>query len=267
MTESNIESKTENWVSQCMKYNKKISMSQGGQDGILEFIFKNVPPVNDPPYYIEFGYIGPKGSNTWNLYQKGWKGLIMDGGVKENEDMNIHKEFITSENICSLFEKYGVPEEPDYVSIDIDTCDLWVFRAITEKYRPRVLTVEYNPHYSLEDAISFPNDPKQTWHGDRLYGASLKALHLAAKERGYSMIAYVRPLDVFLVRNDLLEDQKVPDIEFFRKAHYMKNSVVPDNRYKNVVDFEVYLETGSMEKAKEAAKRVWPLLSGRPNQT
>jgi hypothetical protein len=34
--------------------------------------------------------------------------------------------------------KYDVPLYPDYVSIDIDTADLWVFKALAATYRPRV---------------------------------------------------------------------------------------------------------------------------------
>ncbi len=36
----------------------------------------------------------------------------------------------SSANIVSLFEKYKVPFAADYVSIDIDSTDLWIFRAI-----------------------------------------------------------------------------------------------------------------------------------------
>ncbi len=37
---------------------------------------------------------------------------------------------LSSANIVSLFEKYKVPFAADYVSIDIDSTDLWIFRAI-----------------------------------------------------------------------------------------------------------------------------------------
>lgn len=42
--------------------------------------------------------------------------------------------------------KYGVPLYPDYVSIDIDTADLWVFKALAATYRPRV---RLGPHASF----------------------------------------------------------------------------------------------------------------------
>jgi hypothetical protein len=254
------------WVLECQNKNKKISYSQGGQDGILEYIFQHIVPVNNPPYYVEFGYIRKEGSNTGNLQKKGWTGLIMDGNIQENKEMNSHKEFITSENICSLFEKYSVPIEPDYVSIDIDSCDLWVFLELTKKYRPQVVSVEYNCHYSLEDAITFPNNPEQKWTGDCVYGASIKALYLAGKENGYKMIAYTKPLDVFFIREDLIKNQTIPSLSAFQGARYIKNKVSKGNHHKNIIDFEVYLKTKDFELARESAKKVWNLLTNGCNK-
>lgn len=88
----------------------------------------------------------------------------MDGG-HDNQTMNLQQEMIFEHNIVGLFDKYGVPAEPDYVSVDIDSYDLWVFKAIltSGKYRPRVLTAEYNCNCPLGATFSFPNDPLERW--------------------------------------------------------------------------------------------------------
>ena len=55
-------------------------------------------------------------------------------------------EWINSQNIMSLFEKYEVPKDFDFLSIDIDSDDVYVFDAIDfEKYKPSVVIGEYNP--------------------------------------------------------------------------------------------------------------------------
>lgn len=123
--------------------------SQTMQDGVLEAIFEHIGTTNK--YYVEFGFDadsfeGSIGSNTRNLYGQGWTGLLMDGGY-ENASINLHKEFLTDRNIVELFDKYLVPRAPDYVSIDVDSCDIWILLQLTKAYRPRVITVEYNSNF------------------------------------------------------------------------------------------------------------------------
>ncbi|MGI0060808.1 MAG: class I SAM-dependent methyltransferase, partial [Nitrosotalea sp.] len=110
--------------------------SQNGEDGILDAIFKKIGTTNN--YYVEFGVEDGSQCNTRFLRERrDWKGLMMDGG-----DCNtpfIKKEFITAENVNSLFEKYKVPDEFDLLSIDIDGNDYWVWKALDKHYRPRVM--------------------------------------------------------------------------------------------------------------------------------
>ena len=82
-------------------------------------------------YFVEFGFNGLAGSNTAQLSSVGWTGLRMDGG-NADPTLNLFKEFITPANVCGLFAKHGVPKGFDYLSIDLDTTDIWVFRAIME---------------------------------------------------------------------------------------------------------------------------------------
>ena len=91
------------------------------------------------------------GANTHNLYRKGWRGLLLDGS-HTNETINLHSEWIMASTIVSVFDQYAVPKDLDYLSIDIDSADLWIFRAIVSsgKYRPRVISVEYNCNFPLE---------------------------------------------------------------------------------------------------------------------
>ena len=86
--------------------------------------------------------------------------------------INLHKETITAENIIQLFEKYNVPVAPDYVSIDIDSTDLWVFRSVvSSKYRPRVVTVEYNMNYPMNSTLTCTSSC--FWLGCRHFGSSI----------------------------------------------------------------------------------------------
>lgn len=185
--------------------------SQGNQDSVLHSLFSSIGVTNK--FYCEFGFNQwgwfdhETGPNTQLLHEGGWQGLLMDGSHFNPFD-NLHMEFIRPDNIVELFQKYAVPHEADYVSIDIDSCDLWVFLNLTKYYRPRVVTVEYNAAYSFEDSKTNvcvnAAGQRYSWNKDNMYGASLAALHKAAHKRDY-VVVYVEPhLDVFLVRKDLM---------------------------------------------------------------
>ena len=198
--------------------------SQGCQDGILGEIFRHVPTGNDPPFAVECGFnadslVGGSGSNVARLVlEEGWRALLLDAG-HENAAINLHREFLASNTVVAVLGRYGVPDEPDYVSIDLDSTDLWIFRAIVSRYRARVFSVEYNCHFPFGAAITFPDDPAETWEKDRGYGASLDALALVAVEHGYSLVAVAHGLDLFFVRNDFLEDGSglpAPGLETWR---------------------------------------------------
>lgn len=202
--------------------------SQGNQDSVLASLFDEEHLGTTNKYFAEFGFDQPGwdvrnsggGPNTQLLHHEaGWNGLLLDGDHDVPKD-NLHKEFITSENIASLFEKYGAPKEPDYVSIDIDSCDLWVFLGLTKQYRPRVVTVEYNANYPLgESKTNVCRDSTgefYRWRGDNLYGASLSALHKAATQQGYTMVFVEKRMDVFLVRSDLVCNGTDVNPEAFR---------------------------------------------------
>lgn len=192
---------------------------------MLASLFGHIGVTNK--FYSEFGFdqwgwfkfYHESGPNTQLLNEEGWHGLLMDGSHFNPFD-NLHMEFVRPDNVVELFQKYSVPPEPDYVSIDIDSCDLWVFLNLTAHYRPRVITVEYNAAYSLEDSRTNvcvnSEGQRYSWDHDDMYGASLAALHKAAGNRDY-VVVYVEPLlDVFLVRKDLVCRGTGVDLEEFR---------------------------------------------------
>ena len=103
------------------EYFRKV-YSQHGEDGLLEYLYSKIKPRHK--YYVEFGARSGNGiENTHNLRVNcGWTGLLMEGNetnvARSNGLCNL--EWINSQNIMSLFEKYEVPEDFDFLSIDID---------------------------------------------------------------------------------------------------------------------------------------------------
>jgi hypothetical protein len=160
--------------------------SQNGEDGIIQAIFGMIGETNR--YYVEFGVEDGFQCNTRYLRKhRGWTGLLMDSD-HDDPSINLHRQFITADNVEALLDGYGVPERFDLLSIDIDGNDFWVWKAI-ERHVPRVVVIEYNACFPWSESKTIPYCPDFRWDRTDYYGATLQALvHLAA-EKGYTLVA------------------------------------------------------------------------------
>jgi len=140
------------------QYERKV-YCQTGEDGVIEQIFNLIG--TSFRYYVEFGAMdGHAYSNTKYLREaKGWTGLLMDCGY-EDLSINLHKHHITAENINELFELYNVPYDLDLLVIDIDGNDFYIWKALDEKYRPRLLVIEHNGNYAPPTRCRHPLQPR-----------------------------------------------------------------------------------------------------------
>jgi hypothetical protein len=160
--------------------------SQGGEDGVLQHLFACLGSTNR--FYVEFGaWDGRTLSNTAHLrLDHGWTGLLMDGDPKRVSD-GVQQEFVTAENVNELFAKYEVPESFDLLSFDIDGNEYWVWKAL-DRYRPRVIVMEYNVFFGIDVSKTMPYDATHRWDETMFHGASLAALRKLGREKGYSLV-------------------------------------------------------------------------------
>jgi hypothetical protein len=188
---------------------KKI-FSQNGEDGIIRYLLSCVGIYNF--HYVEFGVENGIECNTralWDKKDSYWKGLLMDGNY-EDKKINLHKEFITAENIRPLFRKYLVPKTFDLLSIDVDGNDFYIWQAICQEYSPRIVVIEYNAN--AKDDLVIKYDPKFRWkRGSRYFGASFEALRLLGEKWGYRLVyAESQGVNLFFLREDLAKSDFIP---------------------------------------------------------
>ena len=146
----------------------------------------------------------------------------MDGS-HQNESINLKKEYITVDNILTIFNKYHVPQYFDMISIDLDMFDWWILERILNagSYRPRLIVTEVNPTLGHHDYIKndlfiqlnmmplvviHPHHTYQThWDHTRYFGANPKAFQVLGERFGYELV-YCESCGVncFLVQRNLL---------------------------------------------------------------
>ena len=179
---------------------EKMIYSQNGEDGILKAIFTKIGITTHQ--CIEFGIEANEG-NTILLKKQGWNCLWMDGN---GDNKSIQREFINAENIEFLFSKYKISKEFDLLSIDIDSNDYWVWKAISN-YSPRIIVIEYNASVSLKKSKSTKYDPNYRWDGTNYFGASLLVLKKLGEKKGYTLLTCdSNGVNAFFIRNDLIKD-------------------------------------------------------------
>jgi hypothetical protein len=247
-----------NWINCLMNKGKKV-YSQCQQDGIIEFIIDNIQIDNK--FCVEFGWnsqtlTGGTGPNCANLIKhKRWDNLFL--GPIDVPEIKAFKHFLTTENILDIFKQYDVPLSPGYISVDVDSTDVWLLDKLLEVYTPSFYSVEFNTNIPSEYAITFPNDPNESWQGDRVYGASLKCFEIVASKYNYTLVG-IEPeymYDAFYVRTDLLKGNKGIDYKQYgsvRPMHVRSSN----GRHLMCLDYEHYLKTNNVKESQQFAEPV-----------
>lgn len=197
---------------------QKRVLSQWGQDGVIEKIFDVIGITNK--YFVEFGSSGNDSGmgNTSYLRRRGFTGLLMDGYERpygnniNDKKYDVKIEFVSASNINDLFKKYNVPDEFDFLSIDIDGQDFHVWNKIND-YSPRVVSIEMNYHIEPGKNKVMPLNDNWTWDGYEMYGSSITALKQLGNRKGYALVATCMS-DAIFVRNDLIFDTDKKNVLF-----------------------------------------------------
>lgn len=189
--------------------------SQNGEDGILAEIFRRIGTTNRK--FVEFGIQNGEQCCTRLLLEQGWTGVWLEGSQTwatsarvrfSRLGVDVRHAFLTRENIVEWFRRCDVPEAPDLVSIDIDGCDWWMWEAIGQHYRPRVVVVEYNASAGRCLDWTMPYAADHRFDDTVYFGASLKAFNRLGERFGYELVGCdPQGINAFFVRRELVDDQ------------------------------------------------------------
>jgi hypothetical protein len=208
--------------------------SQNDEDGLIAEIFRRIGAPNRT--FVEFGVDKGRECNTLWLLAQSWRGLWIEANEAACADISartahlisggrlrLANELVAAENIDAIIARELAGVEVDFLSIDIDFNDYWVWRAIGA-ITPRAVCVEYNAAWRPPVSIVTPYDPKKRWNGTNYFGASLAALTVLAREKGYALVGCcLAGVNAFFVREDLLQDNFfAPNVveEHYEPARY-----------------------------------------------
>lgn len=197
------------------------NFSQFEEDGKLLLIFAALGiPVGT---FVDVGAADGINSNCANLALNfGWHGVFIDGDdaaiergrafyANQADSWAFPPRFVHAlvkrENINELLRDANVPRDVDFLSLDIDGNDYWVWDAIQE-IEPKVVMVETHTEFGMR-SIVVPYDKDYVYPGKHpdYHGASPVAMTRLAHRKGYRLVgANTYGFNLIYVRRGLAED-------------------------------------------------------------
>lgn len=195
--------------------------SQNGEDGIVEELLRRLDISSG--YVCEFGaQDGVYLSNTFNLIQKGFKGVFIEGDKDKFQDLlktcknypniipiNAYVDYEGENTLDNLLQKTDIPVDFELLSIDIDSFDYHVWRSL-KLYRPKIVIIEINSGIST-------NNEEHIHTPDKYQGTAFRPTFNLGIEKGYKFVCHTG--NMIFVRNDLFDKLNIQynhELENFR---------------------------------------------------
>lgn len=188
--------------------------SQNGEDGVLDAL---VRILESPKYFVEFGVGDGWSCNTRLLAEvREWEGLYIEVDSSDFNDLAHRYRFseavaclnaaVTPDNVSQTFRRLNVPSRFGVLSIDIDGQDFWVWRALSDEYRPDIVVIEFNAEHEPGQSIVEVQTTEAHLSLGRKWGASLGAITELADSKGYVLVhVEMARVNAFFVAEEVLQ--------------------------------------------------------------
>lgn len=177
--------------------------SQNGEAGIIRAIFDRIGTTNRQ--CLEFG-AHPLQCNTLALKRAGWDALAWD--IRDASDLPeaagwFHQIAVTPANFGELWRTFELPDDLDFLTIDVDGNDWHIWNALPRSILPRVVCIEINASLPVWLDAVIPIHNLFHWDGSNYFGASLLAMCRLARYRRYQLVAVdASGTNAFFVRDE-----------------------------------------------------------------
>ena len=240
--------------------------SQNDEDGIIHEIFKRIG--TETKEFVELGVGNGLECNTHYLLHCGWHGLWIEGSktlcrhiessfrpVMKNGRLKVINAFITREKTDRLISENRNSNtrdtSPDFLSIDIDGNDWYVWEAV-KSIRPRLVCIEYNGKFPPDISWKQAYYQKHIWDGSDWQGASLKEMEHLGRKKGYVLVCTnLNGVNAFFVREDLYSKELFvfsttaeelynpyrPDLKFVTPGHPARYCLADQEENKGLMNY------------------------------
>ncbi len=195
-------------------------LSQHGEDGITYELLKRVGM--ETRKCVELGSGSNGGNAGFMIAGLGYRGLLVDGdpdlaGIAQATfgelGTDVTSDWVTREGVDDLLASHGFEGEIDYLGIDLDGIDWWIWEALSIA-QPRIVVVEYNAIFGpkVSATIAYHQDfsrkarmPDEEWVWPKGYfGASFTAFERLADRKGYRLVTGAPDsTNAYFIRKDL----------------------------------------------------------------
>jgi len=140
---------------------------------------------------------GVKGSNTYALFNAGWRGVGFESHPRKAGKLaktyeglpgvRSDSRRVTPENVAALLRDHNVAREFGVLSLDIDSYDYFVLDAVLSEFRPRLVVTEINEKIPppVRFRVKYDPDFRLSHH---FFGYSIQSLADLCAEYRYSII-------------------------------------------------------------------------------
>lgn len=184
----------------------KNTYSQRGEDGVIAKVLALLPARDR--WCVEFGaWDGRYLSNVRRLIeQEDYSAIFIEGNAEKFKELeanyhgqsrvrnvNAYVGFGDQDGLDAILARHPIPDEFDFLSIDIDGNDFHVWKALSN-YRPKVVCIEFNP--TIPNEVSFVQQASPSVN----QGSSLLALNDLAQSKGYELVCALSYNAIFVAR-------------------------------------------------------------------
>lgn len=176
-------------------------LSQNGEDGIIRYLFDTTG--FESRWFVEFGFGAHQCNSLRLMLHEGFRGVLLDGSHENCRFFDIAarrfgidgvravQAFLNRENLNETISGQGVPAGIDFLSLDVDGNDYWLWQALTCT-SARIACIEYNAGMGRDLSWSVPYDAQFERFAKHpsgfFHGASLKALEKLGTQKGYRLV-------------------------------------------------------------------------------
>lgn len=215
-----IKPENDTWIYNLDNHKRLKKYSQTGEEGIIDYILSH---ISHAKLLVDLGaWDGEHLSNTkYFIEEKDYKHILIDGNSHGNR--NVKEHFITLDNVCGLLKNYGCPKLFDFLNIDLDGNDYYLLDKILENYSPLLICAEFNGTIDNGVSKTIVYNEHHTWNNDDYYGFSFEAGKKLAKKHGYTLIYQNDSLNMYLLKNDLINNPELINISYNVNKYHPHN--------------------------------------------